>query len=219
MKDAVVFLGQQKDVSSILRSSDIFVLFSWWEGMAMALLEAMAHGLPVITSDAPGVYEVMNQGEFGFVASPQDPALLAKHIEQLTHHTELRKSMGQEALRVVRGYHDLEKISQRYVSMLKQLSLEPKKPLRVRPNINDETLLPILKLKQLIFKFKEMPGITEDLRAEVQSLATNGYVNHYRFLGREQWPLELEQLFDQYCEMTYQNKDEKNYFSHLNMIK
>jgi glycosyltransferase involved in cell wall biosynthesis len=95
LSENVQFLGYQNNILEILRSMDIFVLPSLWEGMPNAILEAMAAGLPVVATNVGGTPEVVVDGETGFLVPPRDPEALANAIQRLIDDPELRKKFGQ----------------------------------------------------------------------------------------------------------------------------
>ena len=72
LADAVHFLGQRQDVPDLLNAMDIFVLPSYSEGVSLALLEAMAAGLPVIATAVGGLPEVVTDGDNGLLIPPRD---------------------------------------------------------------------------------------------------------------------------------------------------
>jgi glycosyltransferase involved in cell wall biosynthesis len=74
------------------------------EGMPLALLEAMATGMPVVTTETCGMADVVEDGFNGFLVPPADTARLVGAIEQLCESVELRKRMGQEAQQTMRRY-------------------------------------------------------------------------------------------------------------------
>ena len=83
IKDRVFFKGGRKDVLSFYQTADIFVLPTVYDPFSNACLEALACGLPVITTSANGAGELIKNGENGFVVDlPVDPEELACNIEQ-----------------------------------------------------------------------------------------------------------------------------------------
>ena len=93
--DQVRFLGLRADVPHILVDSDVFVLPSLWEGLSIALLEAMAAGLPVVATDVEGVAEVVTDGETGLVVPPGDADALTAALSRLLGDPSLRKRLAQ----------------------------------------------------------------------------------------------------------------------------
>jgi glycosyltransferase involved in cell wall biosynthesis len=78
--DRVRFLGHRHDVPALLAASDLFALPSMYEGLPLAVLEAMAAGVPVIATAAGGTGEVVRDGETGTLVPPADPSALAAAI-------------------------------------------------------------------------------------------------------------------------------------------
>ena len=99
------FLGNRQDVPELLAASDLFVLPSLWEGLPMALLEAMATGLPVIATKVSGTVQVVIPDESGILVPPGDVEELAQSIGFLLHDPKRARSMGQAARqRVVKNF-------------------------------------------------------------------------------------------------------------------
>ena len=90
----VELLGERDDVPGLLAGSDVFVLSSRSEGMPLAILEAMAAGLPVVASDVGGIGELVVDGETGVLVRPGDRDALAAALERLAGDRALRKRMG-----------------------------------------------------------------------------------------------------------------------------
>lgn len=83
----VHFLGRRGDVSAVLAAADAFVSASRSEGMAVALLEAMAAGLPAVATDVGGVREALapreGRGAAGWIVPPEDPPALARTLDEV----------------------------------------------------------------------------------------------------------------------------------------
>lgn len=91
------FLGFQKDMVSLLNSVDIACLPSYREGLPMSLLEAMAAGKPIVTTDAPGCRATVRDGRNGFLVPPKTSQPLVEALEKLLTDRELRTKMGNES--------------------------------------------------------------------------------------------------------------------------
>ena len=78
--ERVCFLGMRDDLGDLFRAMDLFVMPSLWEGLSLAMLSAMAAGLPVVATHVGGVPEVLGDDERGFVLPPGDAAALAERI-------------------------------------------------------------------------------------------------------------------------------------------
>jgi glycosyltransferase involved in cell wall biosynthesis len=106
----VHFLGSRRDVPDLLQAMDIFVLPSYSEGVSLALLEAMAAGLPVIATAVGGNPEVVTDGATGLLIPPRDAAALAQALEQFLSDPSLAKEMGENARRHVETDYSLERL-------------------------------------------------------------------------------------------------------------
>ena len=94
--DRVTFLGFQRDPFSHMRRADIFVLSSRWEGFGNVLVEAMAMGTPVVSTDCPhGPAEIIEDDQTGLLVPTQDPEALAAALQRLIDNPELRLRLGQ----------------------------------------------------------------------------------------------------------------------------
>ena len=91
----VRFCGYHEDVSGFLAAADVFVQPSRSEGLPFSLLEAMAHGLPVVCSDVGGMRAAV--GDCGRVVPPDDPRTLAASLRRLALDGETRRTVGEAA--------------------------------------------------------------------------------------------------------------------------
>jgi glycosyltransferase involved in cell wall biosynthesis len=108
LDDTVQLLGQRSDVPAQLERFDCFALSSVIEGMPNALLEAMAMGLPVVTTSAGGSAEVVEDGVSGLVVPPANPAALAEAVGRILGDRALATRFGEAAERRVRDHYSLE---------------------------------------------------------------------------------------------------------------
>jgi colanic acid/amylovoran biosynthesis glycosyltransferase len=91
------FVGYQSQdaVCQYLHNSDIFVLPSFSEGLPVALMEALAAGVPVVTTTVAGISELVEDGVNGYLVPPGAVEPLAKRLIQLLEDADLRQRMGQ----------------------------------------------------------------------------------------------------------------------------
>jgi UDP-glucose:(heptosyl)LPS alpha-1,3-glucosyltransferase len=95
--DRVVFWGPQADTVDFYAGADIFALPALYDPFPTAVLEAMASGLPVITTAQCGAAEIITDGEEGYVlGSPDDTAALAGHLRHL-YSARVRQTMSEKA--------------------------------------------------------------------------------------------------------------------------
>jgi L-malate glycosyltransferase len=112
--DRVRFLGYREDVPRLLSAFDIFVLPSLWEGLPVALIEAMAAGVPIVATDVDGNIEVFGHGEAGLAVPPGDPERLAEGLLELAGDPDRRKRLGETGRRRARELFDVRVMIRRY---------------------------------------------------------------------------------------------------------
>lgn len=97
----VVLTGFVNDVAAIMRAIDVLLLPSYWEGFGIVLIEAMACGRPVITTNISSMPEIVDEGVTGYLIPPGDEQALAQRALALLHDAALRRRMGEAAQRRV----------------------------------------------------------------------------------------------------------------------
>lgn len=100
----VVLAGQCADLPAQYRSADLLVSASRREGFGNVLIEAMAQGLPVLSTRAGGPETFITHGTNGFLVPPEDPPALAEAIRALLSDPDRRLSVRAAALDTARGY-------------------------------------------------------------------------------------------------------------------
>lgn len=94
LQERVRFLGHRDDVPDLLAAADLFVFPSLYEGLGGAVIEAMALGLPIVTSDIPAVQEVTEEGQNAVLVPAADPSSLAKAVMGLLADPDRRARYG-----------------------------------------------------------------------------------------------------------------------------
>ena len=121
LQGRVRFLGIRADVADILRASDVFVLSSRVEGNLMSVMEAMAAGLPVVSTAVGGVPELVRAGVTGLLVPAGDACSLAEAIAQLGCDPARRAAMGNAARQTARERFDVRVMSLAYATLYQQL--------------------------------------------------------------------------------------------------
>jgi glycosyltransferase involved in cell wall biosynthesis len=97
ISDHVHFTGVRPDVLLLLPAFDVFALSSRFEGLPIALLEALASGLPCVATTAGGIPEVIEDGREGFLVAPGDVEAMGARLAQLIEDPAQRVEMGRAA--------------------------------------------------------------------------------------------------------------------------
>lgn len=107
----VEIMGETDDVRPFIAGASVYVLPSYREGTPRTVLEAMAMGRPIITTDVPGCRETVREGLNGFLVPVQDEAALAAAMERFILKPELIPAMGEESRRIAVEKYDVHKIN------------------------------------------------------------------------------------------------------------
>ena len=108
----VEYLGVAEDVRPVLGSCDVFVLPSYYpEGTPRTVLEALAMGKPVITTDAPGCRETVIDGGNGFLIPTRDVTALAGAMRKFVQEPRLIPEMGVRSRRLAETHYDVEQVN------------------------------------------------------------------------------------------------------------
>jgi glycosyltransferase involved in cell wall biosynthesis len=95
----VLLLGHRPDAVRVMAACDVFVLASLYEGLGVAVMEALALGLPVVATDVGGIPEVVEHGREGLLVPPGRPPALAAALVTLLTDAERRRLMAEAAAR------------------------------------------------------------------------------------------------------------------------
>ncbi len=103
LEDRVSWLGEREDVPELVRALDILLLPSVEEPFGRALIEAMALGVPVVSTNVGGPPEILEDGREGYLLSPHDPAAWARAIRRIAESPDRGLEMGLAGRRRVEG--------------------------------------------------------------------------------------------------------------------
>jgi glycosyltransferase involved in cell wall biosynthesis len=108
LTEDVKFIGYVDNMLEWYHKVDIFVLPSLWEGIPLALLEAMSCGLPCVCTAVGGVPDILSDTGVGYLVPPDDPDSMSSRITQLLDDETLRKEMGKRARELVEEKYTIE---------------------------------------------------------------------------------------------------------------
>lgn len=112
------YLGSVGDVRPVIAQARIYVLPSYREGTPRSVLEAMAMGRPIITSDAPGCREAVKHGVNGLLVPPRDPRGLAAAIDRLLANAEEAEAMGEASYELAAKKYDVRQVNRAIMDIL-----------------------------------------------------------------------------------------------------
>lgn len=107
----VEYLGPLEDVRPALAAASVYVLPSYREGMPRTVLEAMATGRPIITTDVPGCRETVRPGENGWLVAERDSQALAAAARRFARDPSRIPIMGAKSLELVRARFDVRRVN------------------------------------------------------------------------------------------------------------
>jgi|CZCB01.1.fsa_nt_gi glycosyltransferase involved in cell wall biosynthesis len=113
LENKIKLLGTKHNVVSYLRQSDIYVMSSNVEGLPLSMLEAMACQLPIISTKAGGVVDIVVNGKNGLITPVGDTKALSEAMCELIRNEDLRKKMGEESRRIA-VEQDINKCVEKY---------------------------------------------------------------------------------------------------------
>jgi glycosyltransferase involved in cell wall biosynthesis len=120
---SVNYLGESNDVRPYITQADCVVLPSYREGVPRTLLEAAAMGRPIITTDAVGCREVVDDGVNGYLCSPKDAKdLAAKMLQMIELPFEMRKIMGLRSREKVEREFDERIVIRSYLEAINEIT-------------------------------------------------------------------------------------------------
>lgn len=117
---AVHFLGVRSDIADILAATDVCVITSPREGLANSLVEAMSVGVPVISTEYPGVEEVIENNQEGFVVPQSDVDRMASAVVRLLDDEALRERMGKKGEERVGRQFGMEAMANSLIAVYRQ---------------------------------------------------------------------------------------------------
>lgn len=118
IKGGISYLGELDDVRPAIAAAAVYVLPSYREGTPRSVLEALATGRPVITTDTPGCRETVVDGENGFLIAPRDALALEKAMERFILHPELIAPMARASLDLARHKYDVNSVNAQIITAL-----------------------------------------------------------------------------------------------------
>jgi len=119
--DQISIFDETKDIFDFYFISDILVCNSYIEAFPMVTLEAMAFGLPIVSTDAYGLAEQFENGKNGLLVMPGDTERLEKKIMYLIKNPKVAKRLGENAKETVKKRFSFKKMIGQYNSLIQEV--------------------------------------------------------------------------------------------------
>ena len=120
LNDAFIILGHIVDISTFYGRINAYINTSVHEGIPMSILEAMAHGLPVVAPDVGGIGEIIENGVDGFLVTERSPEAFAEPLLQL-RDAALRQRIGVAAREKIRSSFSAQNMAAQYYQLYREL--------------------------------------------------------------------------------------------------
>lgn len=115
----IEYLGETRDVAPYLAAATVFVLPTWYrEGLPRTILEAMATGRAVVTTDAPGCRDAVSDGDNGFLVPVRDAAALAAAMRRFLTDPALAARMGADGRHRAETIYDVALVNRQLLAVL-----------------------------------------------------------------------------------------------------
>lgn len=117
----VIFLGQRMDIPNILKSVDVNVLSSKYEGLSLSSIEGLASGKPFVASDVPGLHDIVDGA--GILFEQGNARQLATVIERLMSEPDYALAIGQQGIARAKQF-DIKTMVQKHIELYKEVCYE-----------------------------------------------------------------------------------------------
>lgn len=114
LKHRILFLGNRTDIARLLKSSDIILLASHYEGLSLSNIEGMSSGRPFIGSNVPGIKEIVEN--HGILFPENNSRALANHVKELMENSLLYEKIAAQCYRRAKDF-DIKKMIDKYITL------------------------------------------------------------------------------------------------------
>ena len=121
LRNDVFLLGFRNDLENVFADLDVLLYTSKEEGLGSTLLDAMAYGLPIVTTEAGGIPEIVRNEFNGLTAPVQDPQKLCEQVVRMLNETDLRLTLVENAKKFVKDYSK-EEMAMKTLNVYKEIS-------------------------------------------------------------------------------------------------
>lgn len=124
LQERCLLLGWRRDIPALLQLMDVFVLTSRWEGLPIAVLEALASRRPVVASRVGGTPDVITDGRNGWLVPPGDVPLFARRVLSLLEDRALAQAVADAGAQTLTADFDTARMVAQVTSLYEQLAME-----------------------------------------------------------------------------------------------
>ncbi len=124
LQGSVQMLGLRADVDQLLAQATLFILPTLWEGFSLAILEAMTHGVPAISSDLAVVREIIEHRQSGWLVPPGDSTAIAEALNTLLSDSAERERLAQAGYQQIQQRFNSAQTAQNWLELYQQVSHE-----------------------------------------------------------------------------------------------
>lgn len=121
LRGSIRFTGSVNDTAPYLRAADLYIQPSFTEGLPVAMLEAMACGLPIVATAVGGIPDLINEHSSGLLIPPHEEGRLQNAIDELLSSPDLRSAMGAQARLDVSSIFSLQTVGQANLDLYHQI--------------------------------------------------------------------------------------------------
>lgn len=122
VENEIRFLGLRNDINQLLLAADVFVQPSLWEGLSLALLEALFAGIPVLATRVEGVVDVVTDNKSALLVPANDSYALANALDALRNNPSLRRRLAKAGRRRARTHYSIDRMCKSYEALLLKLT-------------------------------------------------------------------------------------------------
>jgi glycosyltransferase involved in cell wall biosynthesis len=120
IQDHMVWLGWQQDLRGFYEAADVYVMPSRWETFGLVFLEAMNYSLPILSTRTQAIPEVVENNVSGLLSINEDARGLAKNMEKLIMHAELRHQLGMQGHQRLHARFSYEKFIHSHLALYEE---------------------------------------------------------------------------------------------------
>lgn len=120
LEQKVIFLGNRNDIYDLYSACHLFLLPSLWEGLPIAMLEAMSQAVPVVAANVEGVAPVIEHGSTGMIIPRKDPPALADAVNALLNDPDLMSRIGTAGMQVVKQNFSIQVMCSNYLELFQR---------------------------------------------------------------------------------------------------